>query len=128
MPNSSPMRAPTRRAISAHSSMVTPATGTKGTTSVAPIRGCSPCVAGHVDDLGRPLHGLKGRLLHRFGGAYEGDDRPVGLLPGIHVQEADVGHRLDGVGDLLDDGGVPALRDIRNAFDDGVHACRPPGP
>ena len=36
------MRRPTRLAISAHSSMEMPATGTNGTTSVAPMRGCSP--------------------------------------------------------------------------------------
>ena len=42
MPSSDPIRAPTFRAMAAHSSIVTPATGTKGTTSVAPIRGCSP--------------------------------------------------------------------------------------
>ena len=35
-------RLPSRRAISTHSCMVTPAIGTNGTTSVAPMRGCSP--------------------------------------------------------------------------------------
>src|SRR5690349_399350 len=36
------MRSPTRRASATQSAMVAPRTGTKGTTSVAPIRGCSP--------------------------------------------------------------------------------------
>ncbi len=45
MPSSSPMRLPARRASSAQSSSVTPSTGTNGSTSVAPMRGCSPWCA-----------------------------------------------------------------------------------
>lgn len=42
MPSSRPTLSPSRRAISTHSAMVTPRTGTKGTTSAAPMRGCWP--------------------------------------------------------------------------------------
>ena len=37
-----PTRSPRRRASATQSSIVAPSSGTKGTTSVAPIRGCSP--------------------------------------------------------------------------------------
>ncbi len=88
--------------------------------------GVLPFVPGHVDDLGRPLHRLECRFLYRRRGAHEGDDRAIGLLTRVHVQEAYVGHGPDGVGHLLDDARIPALGDIGNALDDGVHACRPP--
>ena len=40
--SSSAMRWPTCSASAVHSAIVTPATGTKGMTSMAPMRGCSP--------------------------------------------------------------------------------------
>ena len=52
MPSSSPMRRPATRAISAQSSSVTPSTGTNGTTSVAPMRGCCPECFVEIDQLG----------------------------------------------------------------------------
>ena len=42
MPSSSPTRLPSAWAAALQSSIVTPATGTNGQTSVAPMRGCSP--------------------------------------------------------------------------------------
>ncbi len=42
MPSSSPTLLPRRFESSTQSSMVTPETGTKGQTSVAPCRGCAP--------------------------------------------------------------------------------------
>ena len=42
MASSSPTRWPSFLAISTHSAMVTPETGTKGQTSVAPMRGWAP--------------------------------------------------------------------------------------
>ena len=41
-PNRSATAAPTFFASATHSSIVTPSMGTKGTTSTAPRRGCSP--------------------------------------------------------------------------------------
>ena len=49
-----PCAGPSARATSTHSSIVTPATGTIGQTSSAPMRGCAPCVLRHVDQLGSP--------------------------------------------------------------------------
>ena len=45
MPSSSPTRAPSCAASATQSSIVTPASGMNGQTSVAPMRGCSPSCA-----------------------------------------------------------------------------------
>ena len=49
--------------------MVTPETGTKGQTSVAPIRLWAPLVAAHVDDLGGLADGPEGGLPDGLRGA-----------------------------------------------------------
>ena len=57
-----PAAAAKRRAPSTHCSMVVSPSGTKGTTSTAPMRGWLPSLTAHVDALDRHLDGgLRGR-------------------------------------------------------------------
>jgi hypothetical protein len=74
-------------------------------------------MGGHVEHLRGGLHGLESRFQHGGGTADEGDDGPVGIGAGIHVQKPDPRHRFDGVGDLADSRHVPALGEVGDAFD-----------
>jgi hypothetical protein len=81
-------------------------------------------VLAHVYHLRCFFDGQISRLNHGLRCAHEGDDRAVGGLAGVNVQEADALHAFDFVGDELDDAHVPAFGEIGDAFDElGIHDC-----
>ena len=72
----------------------------------------------HVDELGRTCHALKGSLLHSLGRADEGHDGSIGIGPRVDVEKAHARYSLDGVGDLLQDGGIASFGEVGDTFDD----------
>ena len=65
-----------------------PSSATKGTTSSAPKRGCTPACVGEVDAFGdrarEPSHRLLGVACTGTG---EGEHRPVMVGIGVHVEQ-----------------------------------------
>ena len=82
------------------------------------MRGWAPLVVAHVDALGGALHPGEGRLDHRFGASDKGYNRTVRSLARIHVEDLDVGGRLDGLDDLPDHLLVASLAEVGNALHD----------
>ena len=101
----------------AHCGSEIPLTGTNGTTSAAPMRGCSPFCLRQVDQLGGFARRRERGLDHGFGSTRDGHDgaivvrvqRPVQQMHAFHL------HRTD---DLLVPLRVAALREVRNALYD----------
>ena len=113
-----PTRSPSVRARTMQSSIVVPSSGMNGTTSVAPMRGCSPVWCVQVDQ----LVGLRDARERGVDGVFdrhdEGDDGAVVRLVGRDVEDGDAFDGGDRVADLRDDLGTTAFREIRNAFDE----------
>ena len=80
--------------------------------------GVGAVVAAHVDQLRRPLHAPEGRLDHRFGFTHEGDDRAVGRLARIDVEQLDALDRLDRRRNLADYSLVAPLAEVGDALHD----------
>ena len=70
----------------------------------------------HIDHLGGFLDALEGSLQHRFGFADERNNRTVGRLSRIDVEQLDTVNRLDSGSDLLDYSLVAALAKVGHAF------------
>ncbi len=79
--------------------------------------GMGAVVAAHVEHGRRLGNRPERRLGHRLRRANEGDHGPVGVPAGVHVEEPDARNRLDGVGDLLDFGGVLSFGEVGHALD-----------
>ena len=77
-------------------------------------------VTAHVDQLGSPPDPCESGLDDRFGFADEGDDRAVGRLAGVHIEQFHAAGRLDGRGNLSDHVFIASLAEIGDAFDDSV--------
>ena len=67
---------------------------------------------------GRLGDGLKRRLGHGLRRADEGDDGPIRVGTGVHVQQLHARDGLNGVGNGLDLGPIAAFGKIGHAFDD----------
>ena len=98
-------------ASSAVSSSEIPLIGTRGQTSVAPIRGCSPRVAPHVDQLRSATMTRKAASTTRPVAPAKVTHRPVGGVAGIDVEEGHAGTRLDlAVSARMTSGSRPSLK------------------
>ena len=94
-----------------------PASGTNGTTSTAPIRGCSPDLGRHVDlgEGGCDQRFERGR--HRADLAGDGEDAPVVARVARSVEEVGTGDGGDGRGEPVDDVDPAAFAHVGNRLD-----------
>ncbi len=123
-------RDPKARASSTQSDMVAPASGTNGTTSTAPMRGCSPELLLHVDlgdgDGHGPLQGLEDR------GRLAGQRQDAAVVAGVAgaIEQEGARNALHGRDQLVDDLHPAALAEVRDRLDKLGHATsvssRPP--
>ncbi len=100
-----------------HSSMVTPSMGMNGTTSAAPMRGCTPEWSIEVDQLDGLPDGAQGRFAHRFGSAGKGQHGAVVVGVQLAVEDDDARHGAHGLDQGVHLRGVPAFGKIRHALD-----------
>ena len=67
-------------------------TGTNGQTSVAPKPGMFAGMVAHIDQPGCFLNGLKGCFHYGIRFTCKGNDRPVGGITRINIEQFDPGH------------------------------------
>ena len=99
------------------SSIVVAPSGTNGMTSTAPMRGCSPVwlsmsISWTAISTSRSSASATGIVL-----AGDREDRPVVARVARPVEQEDAVARLDGLGHPVDDIETPALRHVRDGFD-----------
>ena len=115
--------APKARASSTQSSIVVSPSGTNGTTSTAPIRGCSPGLALHVDRRRRATATAASSASPtavRVAGQRQ--HAPVVARVARPVEEVDAGRPLDdGRGEPVDDVELADPRNVRDRFDQSPH-------
>ena len=118
MPSSSPSRRPTSFASSMQVSIVTPAIGTNGMTSVAPMRGCSPVADGHVDQAGGLLGAPERRRRDGLRAPDERQHHPIVGRSACTSSTVTPGHGGCRVADRGDHFGTAALAEVRDALDE----------
>ena len=95
--------------------------GMKGTTSVAPTRGCAPeCCVRSISSDGA-AHSANDGFGDSFRLAGEGDDAAVVVRIAFTVEQVDAGDFAHGGDDGVDLGQIAAFGKIRNAFDEALH-------
>ena len=103
----------------AHWASEIPDTGTKGITSVAPIRGCTPrCTVRSMSSAARPA-GAHGRLHYRQRAPGNGHHRTIVVAIHRPVEQGDAIH-AHGVHDGMHFLKIAALGEVGHALDDGL--------
>ena len=111
------MRRPTRTASSTHTCMLVAPSGTKGTTSVAPMRGCTPRCVVQVDQRRRARGGAEGGFGDRPGRAGDGQHHAVVHRVGVAIEHARAARRFGRGLDRVHDLGPGALAEVGHALD-----------
>ena len=75
----------------------------------------------HVDALSRLPGPAESGFHDRFGRPDEGDDRTVGRLAGIHIQDLHTRDRCDGRDDPVNHFRTASLAEIGDAFNQSFH-------